>query len=718
MRLRVRVGGDLHSLEVAHVNDETKPTEIDSEHFVGRIFVRIRDFEGVAPEGCQPIRTSEYFNGRSRKFHIQVEGRFKGGPYNGDQVWFGTQFEKMVAIPELAFNAGMKVAKYIDPAVFYEKKAPHPYVMSPYLASVNTLSAWPAPHREDQAVVGHRQSAGLAESDDEYCSSESEEEDLPATPPQPKALSALPAHMLKTDLARPGMSPSFYSFKGFRDDPQYRRVVSPTSTSGSGSSTPITPTEWTGTLGMHQRPEELNQLPPFEFDFESDEEDDTASFFTAREGPEEDPFNEVIVRTSSARARAPSAPAVPEDEEVLGDAVVADDTSINEDVHEHKKHHYHIHPKKSAKKIARKLHLMKPKDPNKEKHKHGSSTPESHTPEETPSHTPRRSLSLKKKDKSEKTSPRNSEDTTRSGQNTPSTVVSPRSSMHLLATTRVTSPLAGQPTEAQVRASNSSISTQSGSSRSLLQIAEQAHQAQVLREDSRKDSGLGRISEDFRKDGDEIPETGVRKAKTEPMGETLGLPGQVEGQGLVTQTSMPLGGVSQWSSEPQIVSGVQNMIVASPEPMPLAPVKERHHHHKHSHEHRHRSSTPKSPPPPDDGLSHKYDVELGPWKFRDPKVEPIEDAGFVGADLHTVKERRKYFAGSVENRKKFVFDSDVVYCMSFFSPHMNFNTFDLKIGPVSINVHKYLQGMPVTYMCRHSDDENLVFWVVEFDLVD
>lgn len=108
---------------------------------------------------------------------------------------------------------------------------------------------------------------------------------------------------------------------------------------------------------------------------------------------------------------------------------------------------------------------------------------------------------------------------------------------------------------------------------------------------------------------------------------------------------------------------------------------------------------------------------LGPWRFGDPTIEPIEDTAFIFGDTsHSVKDRRKYFAKSAENRADFEFDRDIVYCMSFFLPYMNFNTFDLKLGPLGANLHKYVNDQPVRYMARSAERPDEVFFMVEFSL--
>ena len=93
-RLRVRIGPHREALEVAWVNG--RPTEIDTEWFVGRVLVRVKDFRGVTPDGSEPLQDVPYFAGRSRKFAIHIEGRFRTRagqePFNGDEVEFGTDF--------------------------------------------------------------------------------------------------------------------------------------------------------------------------------------------------------------------------------------------------------------------------------------------------------------------------------------------------------------------------------------------------------------------------------------------------------------------------------------------------------------------------------------------------------------------------------------------------------------------------------------------------
>ncbi|KDN49940.1 hypothetical protein K437DRAFT_74193 [Tilletiaria anomala UBC 951] len=156
-RLLVKVGPDREHMEVCRLNDMYRPHEINSEHFVGRVLVRIIN----APGANEGEEGREYFQDRSRKFSIQIEGRFKK-PWKGSEVLFGSDFDKWIAFPRAPFTAGMRVAQMIDPCTFYDEHPPsgRPYIMSPYCACMNTLCAWPAPSRAHDAVVVLRHAPG------------------------------------------------------------------------------------------------------------------------------------------------------------------------------------------------------------------------------------------------------------------------------------------------------------------------------------------------------------------------------------------------------------------------------------------------------------------------------------------------------------------------------------------------------------------------------
>ncbi|KAF9539512.1 hypothetical protein EC957_005349 [Mortierella hygrophila] len=103
-------------------------------------------------------------------------------------------------------------------------------------------------------------------------------------------------------------------------------------------------------------------------------------------------------------------------------------------------------------------------------------------------------------------------------------------------------------------------------------------------------------------------------------------------------------------------------------------------------------------------------MPLGQWR---PHVE--EDTAFFMKKAMTTAQRRKYFQTEAA-RKQFVFKTDLVHGFEFYSPHMDFNTFDIHMG-LSMNIRKYLAGQPVRYTCRTLSGD-VVFWAVQFELVD
>jgi hypothetical protein len=103
-------------------------------------------------------------------------------------------------------------------------------------------------------------------------------------------------------------------------------------------------------------------------------------------------------------------------------------------------------------------------------------------------------------------------------------------------------------------------------------------------------------------------------------------------------------------------------------------------------------------------------MPLGKWR---PHVE--EDTTFFQNKAMSTAQRRKHFQ-TEEARRQFVFKTDLVHGFEFFSPHMDFNTFDIHMG-LSMNIRKYLAGQPVRYTCRTLAGD-VVFWAVQFELVE
>jgi hypothetical protein len=124
----------------------------------------------------------------------------------------------------------------------------------------------------------------------------------------------------------------------------------------------------------------------------------------------------------------------------------------------------------------------------------------------------------------------------------------------------------------------------------------------------------------------------------------------------------------------------------------------------------HNSGT--STAPTTDQVLDDSEMPLGHWRSH---LE--EDTTFFlpNKSSMTTPQRRRYFQ-TEETRKQFVYRTDLVHGFEFFSPHMDFNTFDIRMG-LSMNIRKYLAGQPVRYTCRTLNGET-VFWAVQFELVE
>lgn len=78
-KLRISAGPDVENLETLKVNHDLEPCIVDTEHFRGRIAVRIKDFEGATPDDKPASKTAAYFQepyGNSMTYSIQVQGAF------------------------------------------------------------------------------------------------------------------------------------------------------------------------------------------------------------------------------------------------------------------------------------------------------------------------------------------------------------------------------------------------------------------------------------------------------------------------------------------------------------------------------------------------------------------------------------------------------------------------------------------------------------------
>ena len=132
---------------VFYVNDDTKPLLINNEHFTGYAVFRCQNFDGWTPmdessgKPLPPIPTCKYFEGHRRTFSLQISGRFRK-PWTGDDVMFGTFFEKPLRLPR-GYSIALKFAKQIDPSMVSVMDISQPYMCSPIICAMNSVHIQP-----------------------------------------------------------------------------------------------------------------------------------------------------------------------------------------------------------------------------------------------------------------------------------------------------------------------------------------------------------------------------------------------------------------------------------------------------------------------------------------------------------------------------------------------------------------------------------------------
>jgi hypothetical protein len=130
---------------IVYANDERHPVPIDNDWFTGVVCIRVREFgNGWTPvdphdpkRSLPPITGSKYFDGHRRQFSLQVMGRFKQ-PFSGDDVLFGTWFDKPLRLPH-GWSLAVGIAQRIDASMVYDLGRPDPYLCSPLICAMNTV---------------------------------------------------------------------------------------------------------------------------------------------------------------------------------------------------------------------------------------------------------------------------------------------------------------------------------------------------------------------------------------------------------------------------------------------------------------------------------------------------------------------------------------------------------------------------------------------------
>ncbi|KAF8985559.1 hypothetical protein BGZ46_003565 [Entomortierella lignicola] len=77
--------------------------------------------------------------------------------------------------------------------------------------------------------------------------------------------------------------------------------------------------------------------------------------------------------------------------------------------------------------------------------------------------------------------------------------------------------------------------------------------------------------------------------------------------------------------------------------------------------------------------------------------------------------RRSYFSREV-NLAKHRYSPDQVYGFDFFNPYLDFANFTLKVPGFSVDVTKYWDGQPLTYIIK-SRDSSVVFLAFQYELI-
>lgn len=592
-RLEVKVGPDRWHMEPCRLNDSVHPHEIDTEHFTGRVLVRILDAPG-AREG-EPGR--EYFADRSRKFCIQIEGRFKQ-EWSGEDVLFGSDFDKLVPFPRAPFNAGMRVAQMIDPCTFYEEHPPsqRPYIMSPYVACMNVFCAWPAPSRAHDAVVVYRHT----DSDRHGSHSRSHSRDVHHHAGLVDESDLVPIERLEhveTDETEPHKKPGWFSSltrsnstKDERVTPDYWRFI--------GFRTDYRVREYAQLHGLTLRP--------------------SSNIHAAAETTTVPRVSSPLVRGTSAAGPAAGATAGSGTSSAVTSPVLA---------------------------------------PVPERPAVETASGASPTTETLPQRSSHNSATLTKPLRMLQGLDRKTFASLGASKKADGPMV-PRKHADRPGTPNVPLP---SPQDALEHA------------RAMAAAAPPSP-------------------------------TAARPATHEP-GPPASMPAMVAPK---PRHGVPdaVGRQSTKPALPPLATQAASSGTDEKEPG-TSEVRLAHQLHR-------MSMTPPSP----SAVESKLDHELGPWRFSDPGTDMVEDNAFIFTDQSvSVPQRRRHFANT-RHRHDFKYDPDIVYGASFFSNLMDFNTFNLSIGPVRINLTPFFREMPIRYTLRARGNEELTFATISFQLVD
>ena len=132
---------------IVPINYDVNPIIINNEHFTGYACFRVVNFDGHNPidsltgDPLPVIPNSEYFTGHRRTFSLQLCGRFRK-EWSGDEVMFGTFFEKPVKLPP-GYKIALALAKKIDASMDGDLSLNSPYMCSPLICAMNIARSEP-----------------------------------------------------------------------------------------------------------------------------------------------------------------------------------------------------------------------------------------------------------------------------------------------------------------------------------------------------------------------------------------------------------------------------------------------------------------------------------------------------------------------------------------------------------------------------------------------
>jgi hypothetical protein len=150
-KLRVLVGPEVDRQVPVNPNDEAHPTYIETEYFVGHVWVRIRDYNGLSAtrDGRPAPKNTPYFkHAPSLTYSISMRGRFRR-TFSADDLVFGNIFDAPLRLPPGASIAFRLLKSLIDPGLEADLYSDKPWAWSPVVCTMNAIAVWPAQKDEN-----------------------------------------------------------------------------------------------------------------------------------------------------------------------------------------------------------------------------------------------------------------------------------------------------------------------------------------------------------------------------------------------------------------------------------------------------------------------------------------------------------------------------------------------------------------------------------------